>query len=389
MCQAGFSSDLAGSSDASFSTACQIVVDGARDHVEIEPLGAPRLLLHVECQRLGRRIAQPFLDRQPVALGLGDLPALLVEEQLEVEALGRLAAQDLHDLGGELGRLDEVLAVHLVVDLEREPAAGPVGLPLQLDVAAGDRRLDQRAVLVAVDDGAGVDIGLDHRHLQHAAGLGRDRQEDRIGLLALLAQRRQHDRLHLVVVLQHREQHLVEAARLVPIGRRLELVLEAERIEEGAQAGVVGRAEARMLVAERIGHGGERLAEMLRQHLLVGHVVGHLAQPVHVVGEAEEPGRHVAQPLEGLAHHGGAHDLAEGADMRQARRSVAGLEQDIALGGRLALQACDELAGLLKRPRARSFGEGTIDLRHEARKLGHLPRRRQSSNVTAQSTRPQ
>ncbi len=191
--------------------------------------------------------------------------------------------------------LNEILAVHLVVDVEREPAAGPVGLPLQLDVAAGDRRLDQRAVLVAIDDGAGRRIGLDHRHLQHAAGLGRDRQEDRVGLLALLAQGRQHDRLHLVVMLQHGQQHLVEAARLVPIGRRLELVLEAERIEEGAQPRVVGRAEARMLVAERIGHRRERLAEMGRQHLLVGHVVGHLAQPVHVVGEAEQPRRDVAQ----------------------------------------------------------------------------------------------
>ena len=167
---------------------------------------------------------------------------------------GGVPPRMLHDLGRQLGRRDEILAVHLVVDVEREPAAGPVGLPLQLDVAAGHRRLDQRAVLVAIDDGAGVGVGLDHRHLQHAAGLGRDRQEDRVGRAPLLAQGRQHDGLHLVVVLQHGQQHLVEAARLVPIGRRLELVLEAEGIEEGAQPRVVGRAEARMLVAERIGH---------------------------------------------------------------------------------------------------------------------------------------
>jgi len=90
--------------------------------------------------------------------------------------------------------------------------------------------------------------------LSKRPGLGRDRQEDRIGLLALLAQGRQHHRLYRVVVLQRGQKHLVEAARLVPIGRRLELVLEAEGIEESAQARVVGRAEARILVAERIGH---------------------------------------------------------------------------------------------------------------------------------------
>ena len=342
----------------------EIVVDRARDDVEIEPLRPPRLLLHVERQRLGRRIAQPVLDREPVALGLGDLLALLVEEQLVVEALRRPAAQDLHDLRRQLGRRNQILAVHLVVDVEREPAAGPVGLPLQLDVAAGHRRLDHRAVLVAIDDRAGIDVGLDHRHLQHAAGLGRDRQEDRIAGAPLRPEGRQHHRLHLVVVLQHRQQHLVEAARLVPFGRRLELVLEAEGIEERPQPRIVGRAERRMLVAERVRHRGQRLAEMGRQHLLVGHVVGHLAQPVHVVGEAEQPRRHVAQPLERAAHHGGAHDLAEGADMRQARRAVAGLEQHVAFRRRFAAGAGDQLAGFFEWPRTRGLGEGTIDLGH-------------------------
>ena len=76
------------------------------------------------------------------------------------------------------------------------------------------------------------------------------------------------------------------------------------------------------------------------------------------------------RPLEGLAHHGGAHDLAERADMRQARRAVAGLEQHIALGRRFAADAGDELAGFFERPRARGLGEGTIDLGHGSAKLG-------------------
>ena len=72
--------------------------------------------------------------------------------------------------------------------------------------------------------------------------------------------------------------------------------------------------------AERIGHLGQRLAEILRQHLLVRHVVRHLAQAVHVVGERDQPGLDlvVGENAEGVTHHGGARDLAEGADMRQA-----------------------------------------------------------------------
>ena len=58
--------------------------------------------------------------------------------------------------------------------------------------------------------------------------------------------------------------------------------------------------------------------------------------------------RVVGQHAEGVAHHGRARDLAEGADMRQARGAVAGLEQHFVLAG--ALDARDELARLLERP---------------------------------------
>ena len=45
---------------------------------------------------------------------------------------------------------------------------------------------------------------------------------------------------------------------------------------------------------------------------------------------------------EGVAHHGRARDFAESADMRQARRAVAGLEEHIGLGrrARAARSAC-------------------------------------------------
>src|SRR5690606_5986643 len=48
-----------------------------------------------------------------------------------------------------------------------------------------------------------------------------------------------------------------------------------------------------------------------------------------------------------------ARDLAEGADMRQAGGTVAGLEQDIAFSGRRFLETGQQLARLLERPRPR------------------------------------
>ena len=94
------------------------------------------------------------------------------------------------------------------------------------------------------------------------------------------------------------------------------------------------------MVAERVRHLRQRLAEMLSQHLFVRDVVRDLAQAVHVVGEADQPGRDLVlgEHAEGMPHHGGARDLAERADMRQPRRPVARLEGDGAGRLRDALQ---------------------------------------------------
>ena len=204
-------------------------------------------------------------------------------------------------------------------------------------------------------------VALDHRHLQHLAGCRRDRQERRVGGAALGPQGRQDDVHHLVVDLEHLQQRGVEPAGLVALGGRQELVLEAELVEEAAQARVVVRGEARVLVAEGIGHGRQRLVEVRRQHVLVGHVVGHLAQAVHVVGEADEPRLDAAlgQHLEGVPHHGRARHLAEGADVRQPRRPVAGLEDHRLVGAALErFQPLDDLARLLERPGARLLRGG-------------------------------
>src|SRR3546814_5301509 len=84
--------------------------------------------------------------------------------------------------------------------------------------------------------------------------------------------------------------------------------------------------------AERIGDARQRLAEMLAEHLLVGDVVGHFAQPIHIVRESDEASRLIGERVEGVAHHRRAQHFVEGADMRQPRGAVAGFEQHRAAG---------------------------------------------------------
>jgi hypothetical protein len=96
----------------------------------------------------------------------------LVEEELVGHQLRRRLAHRPAELHAELGRRDQVLAVHLVIDAEGGPAHRPVGLPLQLDVAAGDRELDALAVRLLVDDRALRDVALQRRHLQDVPVFG-------------------------------------------------------------------------------------------------------------------------------------------------------------------------------------------------------------------------
>ncbi len=176
-----------------------------------------------------------------------------------------------------------------------------------------------------------------------------DRQEGRIGGGALLAQRGEHDRLHRLETREHVQERRVEPAGGVVLRRRRELVLEAEAVEEAAQHSVIVVREA-LVLAERIRNACQRLAEVLPQHVAVRHVVRHLAQPVHVVGEGEEPRRDAAfgQDVERVADHGRARDLAERADVRQARRAIAGLEEHVLLSR--PLHTRHELARFLERP---------------------------------------
>src|SRR6202020_3486615 len=79
-----------------------VVVDIARDHVEVESLGRLRFAVHEQRQRFRRRIAQPFVDGQAIALRLRNLLALLVQEKLVVETFRRRAVERRADFPLEL-----------------------------------------------------------------------------------------------------------------------------------------------------------------------------------------------------------------------------------------------------------------------------------------------
>ena len=259
-----------------------VLVHRLRDDVEIQPLGRLRLDEIIVGERLRRRVGQPFLDRQAIALGLGNLLAFLVQEELVDKLRRRFGSQDAADF-----RIDRriglvVLAEHLEIDAQRSPAHAEIRLPLQLHPATGHRQRRLGAVLVIKGDRAGLRVDRLHRHVEHAAGLRRDRQEGRIGRLALCPQRRQHDIHDGVILFRRLQQHRVIGAGPVELGCGLELVGEAETVQETPQAAIhvgaiaVGRAEG-------IGHLGQRLLQVLGQHVLLRQVVGHLAHAVHVV----------------------------------------------------------------------------------------------------------
>ena len=86
-------------------------------------------------------------------------------------------------------------------------------------------------------------------------------------------------------------------------------------------------------------------------------------RPAFFVGDADDLGGYlvVGEHTEGVTHHRGAHDFAEGADMWQTRGAVAGLEDHNVL--RRFLQPLRDQAGLFERP---SLGGGC-----EGGEIGH------------------
>src|SRR5262245_55403966 len=99
-------------------------------------------------------------------------------------------------------------------------------------------------------------------------------------------------------------------------------------------------------------HARQRLPQMRSQQVLVGDIVRHFPQPVHIIREAEEPCWDLwRQPFEGPAHHRRAHNFRERPNMRESRRAIASLEQHVSLlGCRSPQTALQELSSFLERP---------------------------------------
>src|SRR5574338_881598 len=77
-----------------------IFVDRARNEAEVQALRLLRLAVDVKGEARLASVAEPLLEAEPVALRLGDLLALFVEEHLVVKAFGRAAAEHARDLRG-------------------------------------------------------------------------------------------------------------------------------------------------------------------------------------------------------------------------------------------------------------------------------------------------
>ena len=327
------------------------------DHVEVKPLGAAGLVVHEERQAFLGAVGKPFLECQAVADLLRDLLPALVEKELIRHVRRRPGAKHAGDLRPEFIRRDQVLAVHLVVDVERDPAHRPVRLPLQLAASPRHGRLDFRPVLVAVGDRTGIGISGEYGGLQDPAGRRADRQERAVGRAPLTPQRGKDDLGDFVVVLQHHQQRLIEDTAAVAVRRAPKLVVKPEPVEEVAELGVVVFGKA-LVLAERVGNVAQGAAQVSGQHGLLGHVGRHAAQTVHVVGERDQPGRHPGHGLEGVTDHGRAGYLAEGPDVGQARGSESRLEQHVAFLRQTAAKALRQSARFVERPGAGLFSGG-------------------------------
>ena len=94
----------------------------------------------------------------------------------------------------------------------------------------------------------------------------------------------------------------------------------------------------------------------------VRYVGGHLAKPIHVIGETNEPGLDAGpQNLERMANHRSARHFAECTDVGQPRRAISRFEKHLARGIAL-IEPLQKPFCLLKRPRLGVCGKCRVRL---------------------------
>ena len=112
-----------------------VVVNVARNDVEVQSLRGLRFTIHEQRQALGAGVAQPLVDGEAVTFRLGNLLALIVEKQFVVETFRRRAAERPADIAGkQLNRSNPCQPSH-----SRCPAP-PSALPNPASIAACSAR---------------------------------------------------------------------------------------------------------------------------------------------------------------------------------------------------------------------------------------------------------
>ena len=257
----------------------EVIVDIARNDVKMQTLCRSRPLIHELCEAFRAGVGQPLVNGQAVAFRLRDFLPIGVEKKFVIESFRRPSAERPNDCARKLDRVDEILARHFIVDAERIPTHRPVRLPLQLAISAGYGSDESLAGLrVAPLNRSRAGVAGQKRNLHYNAASWVDRQERGIARRALFSKARQHDFHHCVVSRQHMQQRGVKAAGGIIFGRRGEFIFETEGVEKRPQSRVIVRAKT-VMRAERIGHAGERLAQMWRDQLLIGDVVRDFCSP--------------------------------------------------------------------------------------------------------------
>src|SRR6266851_7955384 len=121
--------------------------------------------------------------------------------------------------------------------------------------------------------------------LDDLAALGADRHERRPPGAILLAQSRRNDRGNLAMLGQNKFQGVVETSARIHFRRAHQLVLDFDRGEKFAEQTYHVLGETRVTLAERIGNLRYWLPQILCRCFTIWNVLGHLAEPVHVIDE--------------------------------------------------------------------------------------------------------
>ena len=260
--------------------------------------------------------------------------AFLVEKHLERKSQRRPRAHHAQNLSRQPRRVGQILAVQFVIDLEHVPSQRPIDLPLHFRFAAEDRLLAAkpasaraaRALFASEFDRAALGVIGRHRALDDLPALGTNRHERRPSGAIFLAQRRRDYRDYLRVLLEDQFEAFVKAPRGIHLGRAHQFVLDFDRRQESAEQAdhMIGKTRA---AAEGVGDLRDRDAQVLLSGLAIGHVLRHFAQPVEIVDENDQARRpRRLDQMKRLAHERRPQNFRHRAEMRQARRPEAALE---------------------------------------------------------------